>query len=56
MDRIQWFVVKSNIQVTVTSDLDKVKNLRCDGTVVDAGGSPFLWKVWQASPESDSFL
>ena len=55
MNRIQWFLVKSDRQVTVT-DPDKVKNLRYDGTDVSAVQSPFSWKVWQASPASDRFL
>ena len=56
MDRIQWFIVKSDLRVTVT-DLDKQKELRYDaGTGVSAGEPSFSWKVWQASPGSDSFL
>ena len=55
MDRIQWFIVKSDLQVTIT-DPDKVKNLYYDGTQVKALASSFSWKVWQATPSSDLFL
>ena len=55
MNMIQWFIVKSDKQVTVT-DPDKAKNLVFDGSNASAVERSFSWKVWQASPGSDLFL
>ena len=55
MGGIQWFIVKSDKQVTIT-DPDKAKNLVFDGRNVSAAERSFSWKVWQATPGSDLFL
>ena len=57
MDRIQWFLVKSDRQMTIT-DPDKAKKLLYDpsSNIVKAVEQPFLWNVSQASPGSDLLL
>ena len=57
MDRIQWFLFKSDREVTIT-DPDRVKNLLYDpvNDTVEAVEEPFLWNVSQASPGSDLLL
>ena len=56
MDRIQWFLFKSESdrEVTIT-DPDRVKKLLYDD-VVKAVEEPFSWNVSQASPGSDLLL
>ena len=57
MDRIQWFLVKSDRQMTIT-DPDKEKKLLYDpsSNIVKAVKQPFLWNVSQALPGSDLLL
>ena len=56
MNRIQWFLFKSESdrEVTIT-DPDRVKKLLYDD-VVKAVEEPFSWNVSQASPGSDLLL
>ena len=56
MDRIQWFLFKSESDREVTiADPDRVKKLLYDD-VVKAVEEPFSWNVSQASPGSDLLL
>ena len=57
MDMIQWFLFKSDREVTIT-DPDRVKKLLYDrvNDIVKAVEAPFSWNVSQASPGSDLLL
>ena len=57
MDMIQWFLFKSDREVTIT-DPDRVKKLLYDrvNDIVKAVEAPFSWNVSQVSPGSDLLL